>query len=168
MQSRSVSFAFLGISAAALAAGSAGLLHFDDAGGGGGDQASLVPIAGALQGYGGSGAIGSDIARWNSLRQSDALPFSSYSSFLTSHRGWPGEASLRRTAERKIDPNSVSPGEVLRYFSVHPPLTAGGHAHQQWAARRGEVDAARIAARAGCIGRDGADEESRLLGASRR
>ena len=44
--------------------------------------------------------IASDVARWNSLRQSDSLPFSSYASFLLSHRGWPGETAMRRTAEK--------------------------------------------------------------------
>ena len=45
-----------------------------------------------------SGAISSSIARWNSLRQSDNHPFAAYASFLASHRGWPGETAMRRTA----------------------------------------------------------------------
>ena len=166
MHTRHVSFAFLGISAAALAAGAAGLIRFDDRSES--EQASLVPVAGAIQGYAqGIGAIGSDIARWNSLRQSDALPFASYASFLASHHGWPGEASMRRTAERKIDPNSVSPGEVLRFFAVQPPLTAAGHAHHAMALlASGEAERARIAARAAWhAGVMPQTEESRLLGA---
>ena len=171
MQSRRVSFAFLGISAAALAAGATGHLRFDDSSGAR-EEASLVPVAGALQqgfgsGYGASSAIASEIARWNSLRQSDALPFASYASFLTTHRGWPGEAAMRRTAERKIDPNSVSPGEVLRFFALHPPLTAGGHAHHAMALlASGEVERARAAARAAWhAGVMPPTEEGRLLGA---
>ena len=138
MQSKLVSFAFLGISAAALAAGATGHLRFETVPSGAAEQASLVPVAGALQqgfgpGSGFGGAVASDISRWNSLRQSEAFPFATYASFLTTHKGWPGEASLRRIAERKIDPNSVSPGEVLRYFSIHSPLTPGGHAHHAMA-----------------------------------
>jgi soluble lytic murein transglycosylase len=166
MHTRHVSFAFLGISAAALAAGAAGLLRFDDSSVS--EQASLVPVAGALQGYAqGSGAIASEVARWNSLRQTDALPFASYASFLASHRGWPGENSMRRTAERKIDPASVSPAEVLRYFAVHPPLTAAGHAHHAMALLAGgEAERARTAARAAWhAGVMAQTEESRLLGA---
>jgi soluble lytic murein transglycosylase len=169
MQSRLVSFAFLGISALAIAAGTTGHLRFDE-GGGAAEQASFAPVAGALQqGFapGSSGAIASDLARWNSLRQSEAFPFATYASFLTAHKGWPGEASLRRIAERKIEPNSVSPGEVLRYFAVQPPLTAGGHAHHAMALlASGEVEAARTAARRAWHGGVMAQaEESRLLGA---
>src|SRR5947208_1838476 len=45
-----------------------------------------------------SSGIASDIDRWNALRQSDNLPFSSYATFLLSHRDWPGEAGMRRAA----------------------------------------------------------------------
>ena len=45
-------------------------------------------------------AVSTALARWNSLRQTDSLPFSSYASFLMSHRGWPGEIAMRRTAEK--------------------------------------------------------------------
>jgi len=47
-------------------------------------------------------AVAADIARWNSLRQTDSLPFSSYASFLMTHRGWPGETALRKTAQRVL------------------------------------------------------------------
>jgi len=167
MHNRVVGFAFLGISAAALAAGSFGPLNLVDAPGAA-EQASLVPLAGAAQGstYG-SSAISSDVARWNSLRQTDNLPFSSYASFLISHRGWPGEAAMRRTAERQIDPNSVSPGEVLRYFSVHPPLTPAGHARYALALlASGDPAQARAQAReAWFAGAMPQPDESRLLGA---
>ena len=167
MQSHRVSFAFLGLSAAALAAGMTGHLRFGQERGGTSDQASLVPVAGALQQGSYGAAIASEIARWNGLRQSEAFPFATYASFLTAHKGWPGEASLRRIAERKIDPNSVSPGEVLRYFSVHPPLTPGGHAHHAMALlASGQVETARTTARRAWHGGVMPQtEESRLLGA---
>jgi soluble lytic murein transglycosylase len=168
MQTRHVSFAFLGLSAALLAAGAMGGLRFDESGGNA-EQASILPYAGLQQGFvaGGSAAVASDIARWNALRQTDSLPFSSYASFLITHKGWPGEASMRRTAERAIDPNSVSPGEVLRYFAVQPALTPAGHAHHAMALLAGgETDRAREAARAAWHGGVMAQAvESRLLGA---
>jgi soluble lytic murein transglycosylase len=165
MQTRLVSFAFLGLSASLLAAGAAGELRFVEPGGTT-EQASIVPFAGLQQGFG-SGAIASDIARWNALRQTDGLPFSSYASFLVTHKGWPGEAALRRTAERAINPNSASPGEVLRYFAVQPPLTPAGHAHHAMALlASGEADQARAAARAAWHGGVMAQEvETRLYGA---
>jgi soluble lytic murein transglycosylase len=113
-----------------------------------------------------SSQISSALARWNSLRQSDNHPFSSYASFLTSHRGWPGETALRKTAERQIDPDSTRPGEVTAYFRVHPALTPVGHARHAFALlAEGKVDEARAAARrawhGGVLPRE---DEERLLG----
>ena len=158
MQKNVVSVASLGVAAAAIAAASADQIIVD--------RASFVPIAGAFQ-HSFSASIASDVARWNSLRQTDNLPFSSYASFLISHRGWPGEAAMRRTAESRIDPSSVSPSEVLRYFAVHPPLTAAGHArHAMALLASGDQAAARTAARqAWHAGAMPQPDESRLLGA---
>ncbi|MGF1550578.1 MAG: lytic transglycosylase domain-containing protein, partial [Sphingomonadaceae bacterium] len=92
--------------------------------------------------------IASALARWNSLRQSDRLPFSSYASFLLRHRGWPGEDGLRRAAERSIDPNSFAPRELISYFAQHPPLTPVGHARYASALLAlGNIDEAREQAR---------------------
>ena len=41
-------------------------------------------------------AIASLIAQWKALQQTDALPFDSYAGFLMAHRGWPGEAAMKR------------------------------------------------------------------------
>ena len=168
MQTRLVSFAFLGLSASLLAAGAMGELRPGDAGNGA-EQASIVPFAALQQGFAQapSAAIASDIARWNALRQTDSLPFSSYASFLIGHKGWPGEASLRRTAERAINPDSVSPGEVLRYFAVQPALTPAGHANHALALLAGgEAQRAHAAAReAWHSGVMAQAVETRLLGA---
>jgi len=72
--------------------------------------------------------IASDIDRWNALRQTDSLPFSSYASFLLSHRGWPGEAAMRRAAEQRLSQESAYPADVQRFFAAYPPQTPGGHA----------------------------------------
>ncbi len=98
--------------------------------------------------YGVSPEIADAIARWNSLRQSDSLPFSSYAAFLVRHRGWPGETAMRRTAEKAIDPDSASASEVVSYFRAHPPLTPTGHAKHAFALlASGRGDEAREAAR---------------------
>ncbi len=95
-----------------------------------------------------SSPVAADVARWHSLRQSDSLPFSSYASFLAGHRGWPGEAALRRTAEQKLAREAASPGEVLRFFAAFPPLTPGGHAQHAFALQaNGRGGEAREAAR---------------------
>ncbi len=112
-----------------------------------------------------SSAISSAIARWNSLRQSDGLPFSSYASFLLSYRGWPGETALRRSAERAIDPETASAGEVLSYFRTLPPLTSTGHAKLAFALlSSGRTDDARASARTAWTGGTlSTADEARLL-----
>jgi soluble lytic murein transglycosylase len=118
-----------------------------------------------------SAQVSAALARWNSLRQSDGHPFSSYASFLTSYRGWPGETSLRKTAERAIDPNSTRPGEVTSYFRVHPALTPVGHARHAFALlAEGSVEPARAAARqawqGGVLPRQDEDRLLSLFGAA--
>jgi len=114
-----------------------------------------------------SSAIASAVARWTALRQSDSLPFSSYSSFLISYRGWPGEAALRRTAEARLATEAVNPRDVLRHFEQLPPQTAGGHAQHAIALlATGRRDQALTAARAAwTAGVMPVTDEQRLLGA---
>ena len=111
--------------------------------------------------------VAAAIAQWNALRQSDNNSFSSYSAFLTRYRGWPGEAGLRRSAERRLSTETVSPNEVIRFFTVLPPTTPGGAANHalalQAAGRAAEArEAARRAWRMGAMPQS---DESRLLGA---
>ncbi|HYD37452.1 MAG TPA: lytic transglycosylase domain-containing protein [Allosphingosinicella sp.] len=125
-------------------------------------------------------AVAADIARWNSLRQTDSLPFSAYASFLMSHRGWPGETAMRRTAE-KANAEGGAAYEVIGFFTAFPPLTPAGHARLAFAlAASGRGDEALEAARkawtggvlppadeAGILGRFGprltsADHDARL------
>ena len=112
-------------------------------------------------------AIAADVARWNSLRQSDSLPFSSYSSFLLGHRGWPGESAMRRSAERRLSNETASPSEVVRFFAAFPPLTPGGHAQHAFALQAlGRQSEAREAAkRAWTGGVLPLPDEQRLVGA---
>jgi len=109
--------------------------------------------------------VAAGIAQWNSLRQSDSLPFSSYASFLARNRGWPGETAMRRSAERRLSIEPVSPTEVLRFFSLSPPLTPGGQAQQAFALQAsGRTEEARAAARgAWTAGVLAQNDEQRLL-----
>ncbi|MGZ8997333.1 MAG: lytic transglycosylase domain-containing protein [Allosphingosinicella sp.] len=146
MHKRSVLFLLVGVSAAAFAGSSMGSLHMQKS------EASVraqrvnaAPVAAVVQAAPSSNAIATSIARWNSLRQSDNLPFSSYAGFLLSHRGWPGETALRRTAERQLE-DGAAPGDVIRFFAEFPPLTPAGHAGYAFAlmatGRSGEAAAA--------------------------
>ncbi|MBV8685189.1 MAG: transglycosylase SLT domain-containing protein [Alphaproteobacteria bacterium] len=110
-------------------------------------------------------AVSAALAQWNSLRQSDSNPFSAYASFLVAHRGWPGEAGLRKSAEKAIDPGSSSPAQVVSFFRALPPTTATGQARYAWAlqasGRTGEAaEAARTAWTMGVLP---PEDESRLL-----
>ncbi|MFL6844728.1 MAG: lytic transglycosylase domain-containing protein [Allosphingosinicella sp.] len=92
-------------------------------------------------------AVAASLARWNSLRQTDSLPFSSYASFLMSNRGWPGETAMRKTAE-KANADGGNAMEVIGYFSAFPPLTPAGHARLAFAlSASGRGDEALEAAR---------------------
>jgi soluble lytic murein transglycosylase len=109
--------------------------------------------------------LSSAVAQWNSLRQTDSLPFSSYAAFLLTHRGWPGEAAMRRTAEKAIGIDSSSPSAVVAFFAAFPPLTLAGHARQAIALQAvGRIDEARVAARKAWTGGSlSTADESRLL-----
>ena len=108
-------------------------------------QPAPGPVQTGLQAARAYSPIAADIARWNSLRQTDNLPFSSYASFLLGHRGWPGETAMRRQAEAQ--PNA-SPAEAIAYFSNFPPLTPAGPARYAFAlAASSRADEARTEAR---------------------
>ena len=166
MHKRAGFLLLLGVSVAAIAGGSMAPLVTKKPLPAPVSSAALVPVAAqtGAQAPAASPAIASSVARWNSLRQSDNLPFSSYASFLLSHRGWPGETAMRRTAERRDD---ASPAEAIRFFTAFPPLTPAGHARHAFALQAsGRSDEARTAARAAWTGGVlPASDEQRLLGA---
>ena len=152
-----------GVSAAAVAAGSVGTLSIRQPAPPASAPAAVVA---AVQSAPTSSAIASSIARWHSLRQSDSHPFSAYASFLLSHRGWPGETAMRRSAERQIA-QGAGAAEVIRFFQTYPPLTAAGHAGLAFALQAsGRSDEARAAARAAwTAGVMPVEVEQRLIGA---
>jgi soluble lytic murein transglycosylase len=150
MHRKAALFLLLGASAAALAAQDEGLVQ---------DQGARASAPGAY------GPAAANVAQWNALRQSDALPFSTYASFLSRNRGWPGETALRRSAERRLSLEAVPPGDVIRFFADAPPATAGGQAQLAFALQAsGRRDEARTAARrAWTAGAMAQADEQRLL-----
>ncbi len=69
-------------------------------------------------------ALGIALSEWDTLRQSEALPFSSYARFLIAHPGWPLEAALRKSAERALRTDAEDPQLVAAYFARFAPTTA--------------------------------------------
>ena len=110
-------------------------------------------------------ALSMAITQWNALRQTEALPFSSYARFLVAHPGWPGEVALRKTAERALRADGEDPQLVAAYFGRFTPSTATGALRQAEALDAiGRRDDARMAARrAWDLGVLSPDDESRLL-----
>jgi soluble lytic murein transglycosylase len=91
-------------------------------------------------------AIASAVAQWRAVRETDALPFDTYAGFLMAHPGWPGEAALRRAAERKA--GEASPGSAVAFFTRFPPQTAAaGVAYAQALLSSGQTRQAQAAAR---------------------
>jgi soluble lytic murein transglycosylase len=109
--------------------------------------------------------LSSAVAQWNAIRQSDALPFSSYADFLIAHPGWPNEAALRKNAERALQPDAASPTTVIAFFTRYPPLTPGSSLRLAEAyASLGQRDSANAAARqAWAGGALSSEDEARLL-----
>lgn len=96
--------------------------------------------------YSASDPVVTAIPQWDALRKADNLPFDTYASFLIAHPGWPGEAAMRRNAERTLLPGTASPGRVIAFFDKFPPLTNTGQARYaealQAAGRRADALAA--------------------------
>ncbi|PAX08447.1 lytic transglycosylase domain-containing protein [Sphingomonas lenta] len=106
---------------------------------------SPAPYAAPASPYGDTN-IASTIAEWRSLQQTDALPFDSYARFLVAHPGWPGEAGMRRAAERQA--LTGVPSGVVAFFNRYPAQTASGaYAHARALAATGDQVAAREQAR---------------------
>lgn len=109
--------------------------------------------------------VGASLERWNSLRRSENAPFEAYASFILAHRGWPDEMTLRRRAERQVQPGLSGAADVIGYFSAVPPLTAQGHGAYALALQAtGQPGRAAEAARAAwTAGAMPAEMEQRLL-----
>lgn len=89
--------------------------------------ASAQGIVTAFDQPSGSSMVASSIAQWKSLQDTQNLPFSSYANFLVANPGWPGEATLRKLAEKNLQSVGESPAQIITYFRKYPPLTSTGH-----------------------------------------
>jgi soluble lytic murein transglycosylase len=76
-------------------------------------------------------AVGNDIgwaiADWRRLRQSNGYSFGDYARFLNANPGWPGEATMRRNAEKAMRPGENA-ATVLAFFRTEQPTTGNGFA----------------------------------------
>ncbi|SFS10129.1 lytic transglycosylase domain-containing protein [Sphingomonas jatrophae] len=125
---------------------------------------AAVPMA-TYASPGPDAAIGPAVNEWNRLRQSDNLPFADYARFLMAHTGWPGEAAMRRAAERQLKPDQIDAATVAAYFTRFEPTTVAGRTRQAEALRGlGRTAEANAAARAAWVaGPASSDDEARLF-----
>ena len=67
------------------------------------------------------------LADWRRLRQSSGYAFADYARFVTSNPGWPGEAALRKSAEKAMRPGE-SALTVIGFFRTTEPHSGNGWA----------------------------------------
>ena len=71
--------------------------------------------------------INTAITQWRTLRRGGNFYFADYARFLNYNEGWPGEASLRRNAERAMRPGENA-ALVLGFYRVEKPQSGNGWA----------------------------------------
>lgn len=76
--------------------------------------------------------INASIGDWQRLRRSDRYSFADYARFLVRNPGWPGEAAMRRNAEKAMRIGE-NPATVLAFFATEEPTTGNGHAQHAMA-----------------------------------
>jgi soluble lytic murein transglycosylase len=74
-----------------------------------------------------SATINSAIGEWRQLRQNGNYSFAQYAHFLNYNRGWPGEAAMRRDAEKAMRPGENA-SWVLGFYQTEKPKSGNGWA----------------------------------------
>ena len=96
-----------------------------------GQTDGLAPLAAqpAYQAYVQPAAsdISGALATWRRLRQSEGYAFADYAYFLAINPGWPGEAGLRRSAEKAMRAGE-NPLSVASFFRTAEPTSGNGWA----------------------------------------
>ena len=69
--------------------------------------------------------ISYSISDWRRLRQGGNYRFTDYARFLNYNEGWPGEASMRRAAERAMRPGEHA-ATVLAFYRIEKPVSGNG------------------------------------------
>ncbi|MBA3575997.1 MAG: transglycosylase SLT domain-containing protein [Sphingomonas sp.] len=114
--------------AASASAKSPSILPFQAAIAATGVQTSAAPTAAAAVAQAAAPSnVNSAISYWRTLRQGGNFGFADYARFLNSNHGWPGEAALRRSAERAMRPGDNA-SLVLGFYRTDKPQSGNGWA----------------------------------------
>ena len=104
------------------------------------------------------------LSDWRRLRGSDGYAFADYARFIMANPGWPGEAAMRKSAEKAMRPGE-NPATVTGFFQSTRPVTGNGYARLAEAlAATGRPTEALAAARSALSAPDlGAYDEASLM-----
>ncbi|GAA4014713.1 lytic transglycosylase domain-containing protein [Sphingomonas swuensis] len=93
-----------------------------------GASAQLVPATPTYAPvYAPAGDVSAALADWRRLRASSNWSFADHARFLLYYPDFPGATTLRRNAERAMQPGE-NPATVIAFFRAAPPATANGFA----------------------------------------
>src|SRR4051812_21089626 len=70
-------------------------------------------------------SVTSALNDWRTLRQSSNYRFADYARFLIANPDWPSENTMRRWAERAMQPGENA-GTVIAFFATDKPRTGNG------------------------------------------
>jgi soluble lytic murein transglycosylase len=104
--------------------------------------------------------VGYALNDWRRLRQGGNWAFADHARFLIAYPGWPGESTMRRSAERAMQPGENA-ATVIAFFRTQQPTSANGFARlaEAHAAQGRPADALAAARRAwSASGLSAADE----------
>lgn len=109
--------------------------------------------------------IAGAISEWRALSQSDNYSFSAYANFMVNHPGFPGMATMRKSAEKVLRPAGEPNDQVIAFFRRYPPLTSTAYLRFAEAlSARGSRDEARAAAHDAWVsGALTPEDEARIL-----
>jgi soluble lytic murein transglycosylase len=71
--------------------------------------------------------VATSLNDWRRLKESSGYSFADYARFLIANPDWPGESTMRRWAERAMQPGE-NPATVIAFFAQHKPRGGTGYA----------------------------------------
>ncbi|MCF2514036.1 transglycosylase SLT domain-containing protein [Sphingomonas sp. G124] len=103
------------------------------------------------------------LADWRRLRASDGYSFADYARFVNANPGWPGEAGIRRSAEKAMRPGEAAVTVLAFYRSTEPQSGNGWARLAEAYAATGKTSEALAAARGAWVSGDLSQYDEQLL-----
>jgi soluble lytic murein transglycosylase len=103
------------------------------------------------------------LADWRRLHASDGYSFADYARFVNANPGWPGEAGIRRSAEKAMRPGEAAVTVLAFYRSTEPQSGNGWARLAEAYAATGKTSEALAAARGAWVSGDLSQYDEQLL-----